>query len=188
MVLKIATGFERVQSALILYDPPSQLNTRTTWDDGQLGTSVGCDLSNVLLAQKIQYIHSLIKLTRRAGEIILGQQMYTYILLEIPTPFVEISLYIQPNTHFSLIINKLDEKGNTLDGFHNTKVIHGNINDTGVYINRNGSDEEKEIAENIMEFLVEKCKEKSSSKGKLLISYPNSSYHDEFSASLCIKR
>ena len=69
MVLKVKTrNVEGVQHAIILYDPPSQ-NT-TTWDDGKIGTSDGCKLTDLLPTEQTQYVVSMLKLMLKAAETI----------------------------------------------------------------------------------------------------------------------
>ncbi len=186
MVLKIATKV--AGGALILYDPPSQSKTKTTWDDGKIGTSKGCRLSSISPAQQIQYIYSLIKLTRDAGKIILAQQLYMNMNLTIPTPNFWISLTIHPETYpstlFNLSIYILEVRHpDWLDG--NSLQISGEINDTGMHIDGEINHLDR-IADHITKALAEKCADFSYMKGRLRIE--DYSSKEDYQASLCIKR
>jgi hypothetical protein len=190
IVLKINTPLvEGVQRVLILYDPPSPTprSSIPIWDDGKLGTSSGCklNLSQLPPEEKIQYIKSLIKLTRNAGEIMTGGRCRS-IGLDIKTQTKIITLIVgdprrrryyplRPyNLHFQIRIRG-EEMGQ----------IDGHISDTGeVVIDNQGGNY---VADFIINSLSSECEGYKFIKSSFFVAAGNVPI-SEFEASVCIKR
>jgi hypothetical protein len=201
LVLKIKTKF----GSLILYDPPppsSKLNAHTTgWDDGNLGTSIGCKLTNLLFAYKRQYVESLLKLMQKACQIIANEkkkkisqisliigelsQIHLTIFAEDKYEISDFSILFYPGTSQE----KKEEKASRQKNINTS--CHGKIKNSSVKFANNGIEY---IADVLMRVLSETCKTNSSIKSyRFSVCFDNFDDLDnrdnrlELTATLCIK-
>jgi hypothetical protein len=196
LVLKIMTEpADGVESTLILYDPPSSAH-RTSWDDGKLGNSLECKLEKLSKEEKIQYVLSLIKLTRDAGEIISNGREFSEILLVIGE-FYEIVLHMKilkensskyaSKYEFQIEFNRTDipEPHIRYDPIN----VSGTIKDSEVKFKKREENKLDYIADVLTkDYLLEKCKGTQYVRlEKFKIWYPDGEKL-KFKATLCIKR
>jgi hypothetical protein len=189
--LKIMTD-EGDESSLTLYDPPSSAHT-TGWNDGKLGNSFGCKLTNLSKEEKIQYVTSLIKLTRDAGQIISKGREFAVISLAIGEE-IALDIFIIEETSIEYgfniyLFNGLDISNPEI--LHDPIEVFGTIKNSEVKFNKKKREKRKldYIADVLTkDYLSEGCKGTSYIHLKhFKIVYPNDE-ELKFKATLCIKR
>jgi hypothetical protein len=180
MVLKVKTQFvEEVQHAIMLSDPPSQ--NATTWDDGKIGTSDGCKLTNLSLTQPTQYIVSMLKLTLKAAETIAAEASFN----ETQLSFCDLV------RDLILIITIKNSK-------NRTKKFEVTIKNEGVHYPYNILEgkftRNKDVVfwyeysiPNIMDTFMKMCIGSLIKGGDLTVKFHDDFYRKRFEATMCIK-
>jgi hypothetical protein len=169
MVLKVKTEAER---AIILYDPPSYRDG-TTWDDGNIGDSGGCNLTNLPPTRQRNYVKSMVKLIVKAGEIISAGRQH-----EIGLSSTNFDIYIDRRRVVTVMTTHEQGIEHELSGqiTRNGDVVFSNYNNI-------------QISSSIMNAFQQLCI-LSQFTGVLTIDYGIGvpGHVQEFDVSMCIKR